>query len=382
MSIGLAYLGAKAVEYRATLDWITRQLSNIPTVASRHAHISEQLKRRIAEAEARISHLRMITRLNVAALVPRGVSLVNQLQFDVYLLSESYLPALTKETSHEIEFGLVAAKAARRCGLLDVEEILVSLSGGHAILPVFPSCPLLFAPPHQRFTLLDLPGMYHEFAHIVFGQQQMIGNAVARGLNDYLRSLERAAGFLNPSEREERRKQIARAAGYWNSSRLNEIFSDIFATYLTGPAYYYSCVDMAIRYPNKPFEIDVTDVHPPMAARVWVCKNALPPEQQKSEIAQKSLGLWEEHVKSKPSSSEFRLFCSDGLLECIVNASFAAVSGLGKFPRYNRNTFDTQMTLSSDMNLEDLLNVSVLNLLQNPEGYTAWEQPFIEALFQ
>ncbi len=380
MAVGPVYLTAKAAEYTTTTDWVVAQLS-ISALHSKHPHIARELDNRITEARRRIGLLRRIIQLNRPTLLPRGISIVNELQYDVLVLSEHYLPALTKEEAAENEFGRVAHRAALRCGLTDVQEIVVNLSGGHAVIPVIPTCPLMFAPPHQRHTLLDMPAIYHEFGHLVFGTEPEIGNGLTRALADRFQELERSAGSLAPDKREERRRQIREAQAYWFLPRLEELFCDIFATYVTGPAHYYSCVDMAMRHRPNPFEIDMTDEHPPLAARVWVCKDTLSPQQQNSEISQQVSALWNEHIRGRVSGSEYRLFCADELLERLVNESVETLTHLGRFRKYSGSGAHPKILPAPDVNLEELLNESVRVLLREPEKYVDWERPYVEALF-
>ena len=382
MAVGLSYLAAKAAEYSARVDWIAGQLANIPTLSSHHSYLDQHLSQRIREARKRIARLRTIIQLNIPALLPRGVSIVNELQLDIYVLSQSYLPALRKEAASESEFGRLATKSATRCGLTDVQEIVVNFSGGHAILSAMLSCPLMFAPPHQRHTLIGLAAIYHEFGHLVFNARPEVRDGLARVCTDYFRALDQAGGFMTHAEREERKKQISQARAYWTIRRLAEIFCDIFATHTTGPAYYFLCVDMAIRHRDDPFEIDLTDEHPPMAARVFVCRTALTPAQFTSEVGQKVSALWEEHLRSKTSSAEFRLWCGDSLLEGLVNEIITSLSRSGAFRGYTGSGYHSQLTPTPDVNLEELLNESVRMLLHDPNTYEAWEQPYIDALFQ
>jgi hypothetical protein len=249
------------------------------------------------------------------------------------------------------------------------------------VLPAILTCPLLFAPPHQRHTLIDLVSIYHEFGHIVFEARSEIRNGLTQVCTDFFRKLEQGGGFLNPDQREERRKQINQAIAYWTRSRLAEIFSDIFATYTTGPAYFYSCADMAIPYGDNPYEIDITDEHPPMAARVSVCKKSLLPDQLESEVGKRTSELWDEHIHTKAGSSEFRLWCGDDLLEEMVAESVGSLSRVGVFQRYAAGQA-AQVVPGQDVNLEELLNESTRMLLRQPASYTSWERPFVDALFQ
>jgi hypothetical protein len=187
---------------------------------------------------------------------------------------------------------------------------------------------------------------------------------------------------LNPDQREERRKQINQATAYWTRRRLAEIFSDIFATFTTGPAYFYSCTDMAIPFGDDPYEIDITDEHPPMAARVSACRKSLAPGQVESEVGQTTSALWDEHILTKTGSSEFRLWCGDELLEKMVSETVGALTRAGAFRRYTGTGRHPQLAPGPDVNLEELLNESVRIFLREPGIYAAWERPFVGALFQ
>jgi hypothetical protein len=382
MSAGLNYLAAKSIEYATTMDWLSSEFSRIPDLAMRHAHVANQINLRMAEARRRIALLETIVRLNRAALLPRGVSVVNELQLDVYVLSENYLPALKREGASEREFGRLAVKASRRCGLIDIKDIVISLTSGHAVLPAMLSCPLLFAPPHQRHTLIDLAAIYHEFGHLVFQARREIRDRLTSVPTSHFQTLERAAGFLNPGEREERRKELNEATEYWTVHRLDEIFCDIFATYATGPAHFYSSVDMAIRYADDPYKIDLTDEHPPMAARVATCRKSLSTDQLNSRIGQGASALWDEHVRYKRSARQFSLWCADELLEKIASESIDAISGSGAFRQYLGSGRHPELEPAADINLEELLNESIRMFLYSPAEYPAWERPFVEALFQ
>jgi hypothetical protein len=380
MPTALLYLSAKASEFSSTLNWLSDQFSSIPDFHNRHPHLQRQVDSQLQAARARLATLMRIVQLNSPALAPRGLSFVNQLQLDVYILSENYLPAIRNESEQEVQFGAVALAAARRCGLADVQEILASLSRGHAVLPVSPGCPLLFAPPHQRFTLLDLAAIYHEFGHIAFQKDAVIRDPLTKVVTDHFGALQQSVGFVSPAERAERLKQINRATEYWSVGRLNELFSDIFATHVVGPAHYYSCVDIAMRYSDDPYGVNIADVHPPFSARVTACLMTLPPEQQASDVGQLSARLWQGYVAGKPTNADFRLFCEDLLLGKLVTESVSRLVSLG-YPQYQRTGYDLQRQPAANMNLEELLNDSVQMVFCCPAAYPTWEQPLVHALF-
>jgi hypothetical protein len=87
MAIGLSYLAAKAPAYMATGDWIARQFAGLATRPSNHSCLEQCLRQRIREAKGRITQLRTVIQLNIPALVPRGASIVSELQPDTIVLS-------------------------------------------------------------------------------------------------------------------------------------------------------------------------------------------------------------------------------------------------------------------------------------------------------
>ena len=56
---------------------------------------------------------------------------------------------------------------------------------------------------------------------------------------------------------------------------MNEIFCDIFATYICGPAIYYSNVDYAIKTDSNIFDVETQQTHPCWAVRVKSSYNTL-----------------------------------------------------------------------------------------------------------
>lgn len=381
MSATLIYLAGKHAEYSSTLDWISQQLSACSFFQTTHPDIATQLSARLHQARRRLTTLGRVVLLGSRGLVPRGLSVVNELQFDILVLSDNYVAAIRNEGTHERQFGKVAMDAARRCGFVLPSDFLVSLSGGHAVLTALPTAPLLFAPPHQRFTLIDLAGMYHEFGHIAFALTSDIADRLTSIVDIYFRGLEQAAGPLTPAARAERLREIHRAARYWNLDRLSELFCDIFATYTLGPAHYYSCVDLAMRHGDRPDEIDFADVHPPSGSRVTACRLTLPEPQRTDLVSLSTSTLWQEYCASTTTSNEYRLLSPDALLAEIVTASTHSITMAG-YRLYRPWTQAPSLNLGPDMNLEAVLNEAALSLIQSPGSYQAWEQRVIPYIFE
>jgi len=379
----LPYLAVKAAEYSATINWIEWRLQSLPTLNEAHPTLSALLTQRIHAAQKRINRLKTIVSLGLSQLARRAVSVVNELEYDVIILSHYYLPALLKESLAEGRFRIMALSAAKRSGLDWVDDIIVCLQGGHAVIPTLDRCPLLFAPPHQATTLLDLPGMFHEFGHIIYLRFQDVPGTLSHAVQSHFRDLEQAPAPLDPQQQVERRKAIVDAATYWNFSRLNELFCDIYATYVCGPAHYYSFVDLAIRSGEHPYEVDHADEHPPLGARVEACRMSLFPHHAGSHFCRDVGSFWQAHTESEAPGAEFKLICGAELLRVLVDAGMGAIQRV--VPTASRYVRDLAAEVPSypatSSSLEELLNDAVVALLKDPEGYPGWERPFVEALY-
>ena len=380
MSATLTYLAGKLTEYTSTLDWIAQQLVGPCSLQTAHPQIGQQLSARLVAARRRLAMLNRVVQLNSPALASRGLSLTNELQLDILVLSDNYIGAIRTEGDEERVFGRVAIAAAHRCGLNSVQDLLVSLTSGHAILTALPTAPLVFAPLRQRFTLIDLAGMYHEFGHLAFAQNSQFADRMTIAVDRSFVALERAAGRLTPSERVDRLRQIRQAATYWNLDRLNELFGDIFATYVLGPAHYYSCVDLAMRYSDDPHDIDLSDVHPPFGTRITACRLTVPEDQRSHTVSTAATDLWSEYCRRSTPTNEYRLTSPDHLIQELVTVAREILEANG-YPPYTPWHDAPSLHLGSDMNLEHILNEATLFLIEHANSYDVWERRVLPYVF-
>src|SRR5437867_5529131 len=73
--------------------------------------------------------------------------------------------------------------------------------------------------------------------------------------------------------------QVRGSRPYWTNQRLSEVFCDVLATIVCGPAHYASFVDLALRIPESPFDVS-SGAHPALAVRVRACFGALLLQQE------------------------------------------------------------------------------------------------------
>ena len=381
----LGYIKAKAVEYAETLLWVDQELQRFDLGRARHAPLLDRLRGVVKDARINLDRLEAIVRIFDCAktesgrwgLVKRAVVIIHDLEFSMAILSYHYLPALRKEDVAELALRGLVLSTARRCGLKWVDDLVIRLDGGHAIFPYLPEAPVLSAPPQQATSFIDMSGVYHELGHDVFQKFPTIAEALHREAVDYFNEFRRNVGPMMPDKRAERDRQIDRALAYWHTMRLNEIFSDIFGTFLCGPAYYALCVDLAMKMNNDLFDIDYEDEHPPIGARVYACYGTLSDSQKRQRPLCSIHQVWKTYSREQSRSAEYELICAGPLLDRLVETSTASIRQcLPEVKEFNNDSPERSIrrNVSPDDSLETILNLAIGILHSDSEHYSAWER--------
>ncbi len=271
----IEFLNAKATSYKITMSWIGQELKELHSLRPKHGELIDLLQTKLDECEVLRNQLEIIMKLGHPSLVNRALPIIHDIEFWIIVITAYYLPALRREDDKDTAIKNILSSTAARCGLSWIKDFAVRLDGPLATVSAITEIPVVFSFPQHSISLLNMAGLYHELAHNVFRRFPIIADHLTATVSDYFSDFRRQAGPLGPSEKAERDRAINAAQRYWDSKRLDELFADIFAVFVCGPAYYVSCVDMAVSLDSKPFEVNFMDEHPPAAARVLVSHNAL-----------------------------------------------------------------------------------------------------------
>jgi len=370
------YLNSKAAEYSFLLDWLDGEIHNLQTRNANHPCIIRCLQDKLRELRQLHNRLKIIAGLGSDKLAPRAIPIIHDMEYQVLILTH-YIPGLQRENSDDIFFRGLVLSVKDRCGLSWIEDILVRLDGHHAIFPVMPEIPIVFAPPHHVVSTLDLAAIYHELGHDVFQRLKEIGDNMGAAAFLYYFNLKQSAGTMAPEKRKARDNTIRAAGNYWNMERLNEIFSDIYAAYVCGPAYYYSCVDFVIRLGRNPFLINPTDVHPPWAARVHAIYKTISVNYQNDGVINWVQKIWEGYTASQQKNVDFEMFCPTALMDQFVDVANRNIQRLlPAAQRYSDPLQDSPITGGEpqDKSLERILNNRLKMLYTDPGRYAEWEK--------
>ena len=363
------------MEYSLILDWIENEIG-ILQAKSVHPQIISFLKNRVSYLKQSNGRLKAILNIGKNKVINRTLPIIHDIEYQIYILTCHYIPGLKREQESDLFLGNLLLSNVGRWGLSWVKDILVRLDGPHAVLPTLSEIPIIFAPPQQTNSLLDMTGIYHELGHIVFQRFKEIADNLIETISGHFSEMMKEIGPMKPEKRTQREDAIKDAKDYWIIERLSEIFSDIYATYTCGPAYYFSCVDMIVKMGGNPFNICTTDVHPPGAARVHACYKTLLPAYQE-EITLLVRNMWDTYVKSYQRPTDFELKCADVLIDSIVETSIQNIKNLLPNARRYSSTISGLSeagTLTPSDSLETILNKSLKILLKEPKYYPEWEK--------
>lgn len=274
-----AYLNVKATDYHGILNRLVPEISRLEQVGS-HPQVIAFMRQRLSEAQAQLRHLEGLIKVADPLLLPRAVPMLLQIERLIAPVATYYLPALQNESPAAATLGDLLGQAAHASGLAWIDDVVVRMDGQLAVLTFILETPLIFTPPSQVLSLLELPGLYHELGHVVFSQFTTIMQALDQARITYFTQLLGRVGAIAVAQRQARQSEVARARDYWRGAALSEVFCDIFGTLAGGPAHFISTVDLGLKYGRDPFVVTFDDEHPPAAARVYLAYEALSAEHK------------------------------------------------------------------------------------------------------
>jgi hypothetical protein len=371
----LPFLRAKAADGELHLRWLKAELSSLRARAPSRLQIFDRLDAEVRGAEARLSDLKVVISAAHPTLMDRGIQCAHLLDAILNKVSVTYVGALRKEGDSERQMRGLVLSASRSSGMSWIQDVVVRLDGTHAVFATFPEIPLLVAPPRHIASLYDMPGLYHELGHTAFVKFSAIGDCMRAAVAEYFDAQRRLGGPLTPGQRAAREERLAAAEQYWTEWQLAELFCDIFATYVCGPAHYASFVELGLRMPYDPFEV-VGDPHPPDAARERVCYETLSLAHRAEKLVNIVRKAWKAHEGTSGANHQYMLRCSDELLAKLVGVAISSLEA--KIPTLRRYqgslpSVDHAERLTPTGSLEDVLNQSATILFLAPEHYGKWE---------
>src|SRR5208282_2655746 len=155
----------------------------------------------------------------------------NGIAREVYLVEQLVVGPLSRFSSEDEKLSSLSERICKEVGIADIPIVLAASSQYYSAIPEYG---LIFTPPIDSQTLLNLPDLYHELAHHLDGRGRvLVGPRFESALESYVdRAEDEIARLSRPIDLRDFRHRIA----FWQDWRL-EVASDAFATLLVGPAY-------------------------------------------------------------------------------------------------------------------------------------------------
>lgn len=374
-----SYRIAKTAELDILFDWLADQLRHLRQSNPDHRVILDHLDQQYAQAENKLALLQTLLALKDPNFDKRADKLAHDLSRYVIPTANHYIAGLQRQGPEDRRVREVLLRLCRRLRLDWIEDILVCLRRDLALLAEYRgifAIPVFFGPPHLLETILEVPGIYHEFGHSVFAKDDVFLREMSLIVKQHFAQLKQQAGPIPPAQKALRDQELDRAASSWSALWLAEIFCDLFAGYVCGPANLASMVDLGRAQGFPPYLL-ASNSHPPNGARVLASCFALSDQQRQHPTVQKIHDAWQNFARGFTPGQDYKLRCAEDLLRSLADAVNDLIAQhLPNIPRYTKTPADlaTARSVKAGIELEDLINAGVTILFEAPHEFPKWQQ--------
>ncbi|ODU24918.1 MAG: hypothetical protein ABS95_01295 [Verrucomicrobia bacterium SCN 57-15] len=374
-----SYRIAKTAELDILFDWLADQLRQLRQANPDHRVILDHLDQQYNQAETKLALLQTLLALKDPNFDKRADKLAHDLSRYVVPTANHYIAGLQRQGPEDRRVRGVLLRLCKRLRLDWIEDILVCLRRDLALLAEYRgifAIPVFFGPPHLLETILEVPGIYHEFGHSVFARDDVFFREMSSIVKRHFAQLKQQAGPIPPAQKALRDQELDRAASSWSALWLAEIFCDLFAGYVCGPANLASMVDLGRAQGFPPYLL-ASNSHPPNGARVSASYFALSDQQRQHSTVQKIHDAWQNFARGFTPGQDYKLRCAEDLLRSLADAVNALIAQhLPNIPRYTKMPADLTAArgVKAGIELEDLINAGVTILFEAPHEFPKWQQ--------
>jgi hypothetical protein len=304
---------------------------------------------------------------------------LNRISIFLFIVETQFIRGLSTPCPEELFLRTIFLSSVKRLGLDWIEDMVVQGSGELAIYPELDrslATPAFHVPTGLLDSFLSLPGVYHEFGHSVFARFPSILAAMQKMNREYFENLRRQLGPTQPGLRAAQLKRLREAEEFWTERRLEELFCDLFAQYVSGCANIISMIDLSMAKGRPTYDMDDSD-YPPDAARVRVCVLALAAAQSNESSTKHLLQEWEEYAQQFSDSQAYREACPEILLRQFGRSVFAALaSELPNLPKMESPPPDLQsaFTPAETISFEDAIHYGCAVMAWRRDNFESWWQ--------
>lgn len=374
-----SYRVAKTAELDLLFDWLADELRQLRQTNPDHHVLLDYLDQEYKQAETKLALLQAILALNDPNLDKRADKIAHDLSRYLIPTANHYIAGLQRQGPQDRRVRGVLFNMCQRLRLDWIKDILVCLHRDLALLAEYRgnfAIPVFFGPPHLLETILEVPGVYHEFGHSVFAKDDVFLREMSAIVKRHFTHLKQQAGPIPPAQKALRDQELDAAAKSWGSLWLAEMFCDLFAGYVCGPANLASMVDLG-RAQGFPPHILASNSHPPNCGRVVASWFALSDQQRQHPTMVKIHDTWQNFARGFTAGQDYKLRCSEDLLRSLAEAVNTLIAQhLPDIPRYTKlpTELAAARAVKGSIPLEDLINAGVTILFEAPDEFSAWQR--------
>jgi hypothetical protein len=292
----------------------------------------------------------------------------NEIQFHEYVS----VPIISRYESPDIYFNALLRHSCEQVGYPLVMPIGSTLGQGYYY--TYPSEGVIVAPLLQAHSLLNLPDMFHEIGHPVFGQyKSWFGQPFSDICLKYF--ADQKAEARRKGSAEGLQDMLSHLERKWLGDWLEEFTCDAIAAYLTGAAYgwanFFLCAHN--RSSDTVFLPGAEDlpraVHPSDESRMRTILFVL--RIMKSDLSLTELEQeWKEYIVAlapdKPDHYDF--FYPDYLLKELARLVIRTCGEIGL------QSFVSSLGSDGNPNIVKLINLAWERFNSDPDSYLSWER--------
>jgi hypothetical protein len=375
------YVEAKVSEFSGKLASARGVLADLSRQGN-HPILIEALYEVCGAIDELLRGARRLLPFNILPALRTQQAKFTQIRNHIELLEEWYLPALMNEGPEERAVSHLIDRLLHHLGVSWLADKVVSFTRGHSIFAEIGDCAIFYMQRSTRENLPDWLPVYHEIGHAVYQQFPEIGSHLKDAVCEYCQDEKAHPAWFTDPQTDWQLDRYQQTLRYWDDLRLQELFCDVFATVVAGPAYLFSWVDASVTSPLGPYQVLLHDEHPPNAARTQACVLALNEGFANAPLKMASTAMWKKFLDGHKKQPIFIQMCAHPLIQVVVRAAQEEIEKHG-FPAYTKPQLSPPETLAFERidDPQELVNVAMVNFAFAPQEFPAWQEKIAQRLY-
>ncbi len=240
---------------------------------------------------------------------------------------------------------------------------------------VYPLYEIIAVPYGEERNLLNLPDLYHEIGHLIYGQfPTFLKGTIESSLDKHFRDEIQA---IHDENRDKKTIPVLKEAfDSWKNSWIEEFICDLIATYLTGPCYGWTNLKISTISSTDKGIYSTTANHPSDESRMYAIFSMLQLMGHQSDIEQLK-NYWASFmaISANAKSQFYDTLLPQHIISELVATVFQSCQDIGL------SSYSKQIEISGEP-IAQLLNQAWTENLARPENFTNWENSQTEKLIQ